>query len=58
MIINGNEIEILAINIQSQLVDWKRTEGYTGACVTKFVYNGFETLEADIEIAIEQELDE
>jgi len=54
--INGQEIEILTINVQQKLVDWRRMQGYTGACVTPIVFDTLDQIQYAIESAIYNEL--
>lgn len=49
-------IEILAINLAGGTVDWKRTEGYIGACVTPVNITDLATVEPDIKVAIELDI--
>lgn len=49
-------IEILNINLAGGMVDWRRREGYTGACVTAVAITDLATAEATIKAAIEAEI--
>ena len=49
-------IEVLAINLAGNTVDWKRKEGYTGACVTPVTITDLATAESEIKAAIEAEI--
>lgn len=53
---DGQIIDILAINLAGNTFDWKRREGYTGACVSPVAFESFLTIEADITAALESEL--
>jgi len=53
---DGQVLEILAIDFAKGQVDWQRTEGYTGACVSYVTISGFMTAEAEITAALEAEL--
>jgi hypothetical protein len=54
------EIEILAINFETGVFDWKRTKGYIGACVSKLETLDIQTFETVIKdklkISLESEL--
>ena len=52
----GQVIELLAVNLVGGSVDWRRTEGYTGACCTPVAITDLATAEAAIKAAIEAEL--
>ena len=49
-------IEILAINLAGNTVDWKRKEGYTGACMSPAVITNLTTAETEIKAALEAEI--
>lgn len=53
---DGTIIEILTVNFSGNSVDWKRKEGYTGACMSPVTFTGFENIETDIKAALEAEL--
>ena len=49
-------IEILAVDFAKGLVDWKRKDGYTGACVAPVTITSLETAETEIKAALEVEV--
>jgi len=53
---NGEEIEILAINIAGQTFDWKRKDGYTGACLSSVEFEALEDAETAMKSVLESEL--
>lgn len=57
---DGEEIEILSINFEGGLFDWRRTKGYTGACVSKLSTANITTFESStknqLKISLEKEL--
>lgn len=53
---NGQVIEILAINLLSNCFDWRRKEGYTGACMSSFTFTTLEEAETSILETLEKEL--
>jgi len=49
---DNTKIEIMAIDIAGGRIDWRRTEGYVGACVSEVTIDSFATLETDIVSAL------
>lgn len=56
MTIGGQTVEILAVDFQCGMVDWRRTEGYPGACMTPIGEVDMGTAEAKIRVALAAEL--
>lgn len=55
---DGQVIEILAINFSGKTVDWKRKEGYTGACVSAIEITDLAKVEDTVKAGLEAELTE
>lgn len=56
--INGQQIEILAVNFSGNSFDWRRLEGYTGACVSECQFSSFEAVETEITAVLQNEIGE
>jgi len=53
---DGQVIEILNINVAGKTFDWKRTDGYTGACLSSVEFELLEEAEAAMKAVLEAEL--
>lgn len=57
IILSSNKIiEILAINIAGGTFDWRRKEGYTGACISPVVFTDLSDAEEEMKSVLEIEL--
>jgi hypothetical protein len=53
---DGTVINVLLINIEKGFIDWKRQEGYTGACQTPVELTDYEQALGEITAALEAEI--